>query len=74
MKQFMAFYGRNYYPSGGMDDFIGDYDTKEDALAAINKKNEDYPPYDTDDTDDARWNCAWAHIYDTKNRAEVWNR
>jgi len=38
MKQFMAFYGSIYYPSGGMDDFIGDYDTQEDALAAINKK------------------------------------
>lgn len=71
MKQFMAFYGRIYYPSGGMDDFIGDYDTQEDALAAINKKNEDDSPYDTDD---ARWKYAWAHIYDTKNRVEVWNR
>lgn len=31
MKRFMLFGGRIYYPSGGMNDFIGDFDTLEEA-------------------------------------------
>jgi hypothetical protein len=34
LKRFLAFGGDNYYPGGGWDDFIGDYDTIEQAEAA----------------------------------------
>lgn len=36
MKRYMLFAGWDYYPSGGMRDFVGSYDTfdeaREDAL------------------------------------------
>ena len=31
MKRFLIFAGDNYYPSGGMRDFIGDYGTFQEA-------------------------------------------
>lgn len=71
MKRFMAFYGSVYYPSGGMDDFVGDFDSMEEALEAINRKNAEDSTYDTDEV---RWRYVWAHIYDTESRAEVWSR
>jgi len=71
MKQFLAFYGATYYPSGGMDDFVGDFDSKDDAIEAINKKIIEDSPYDNDET---RWHYAWAHVYDTESRSNVWER
>ena len=38
MKRYLTFYGAAYYPSGGMDDFIGDFDTKEEAIECIKTK------------------------------------
>jgi len=69
MKRFLLFYGDIHYPSGGMKDFVGDYDTKEDALNAITETvNTDKSYYDTEEK---KWENSWAHIYDTKNRKEV---
>lgn len=31
MKRYLLFQCNDYYPSGGWDDFVGDYDTIEDA-------------------------------------------
>lgn len=64
MKRYLAFYGAVYYPSGGMDDFIGDFDTKEEAIEGIQKhhKEESYS---------GTWEYAWANVYDTKDRIEV---
>ena len=31
MKRFLRFEGYDYYPSGGWGDFVGDYDTLEEA-------------------------------------------
>jgi hypothetical protein len=36
MKRYLAFVGYAYYPNGGMDDFLGDFDTAEEAIKAIN--------------------------------------
>lgn len=33
MKHFWVFAGDNYYPNGGMSDFIGSYSTEEEAVA-----------------------------------------
>lgn len=33
MKRYLLFAGDNYYPSGGWSDFIGSFDTVEQALA-----------------------------------------
>ena len=34
-KRFMLFAGRNYYPSGGMDDYVRSFDTVEQAISNI---------------------------------------
>lgn len=35
MKRYLAFAGDNYYPDGGWEDFRGDFDTCEEAVAAV---------------------------------------
>jgi len=35
MKRFLVFYGDNYYPSGGWDDFRGDYDSMQKAERVV---------------------------------------
>lgn len=35
MKRYLLFGGADYYPGGGMNDFMGDYDTIEEAQAAV---------------------------------------
>lgn len=45
MKRYLLFAGNNYYPSGGMNDLAGDFDTIEEAVAFIGPrpgKVEDY--------------------------------
>lgn len=61
MKRFLAFYGDCYYPRGGMGDFLGGFDSKEEAIKAIADKHQ---------SED--WSDQWAHIYDLELRSEVW--
>jgi hypothetical protein len=65
MKQYFAFYGDCYYPIGGMDDFVGDYDTKEEPIEAIEKAHLENRP------DDKVWELAWCNVWDSKDRIEV---
>ena len=65
MKQYFAFYGDCYYPSGGMDDFVGDCDTKEEAIEAIESAHLKNRP------DDKVWEWAWGNVWDSKDRIEV---
>ena len=67
MKRYLAFYGDCYYPSGGMGDFIGDFDTKEEAIQAIEEAHIEKRP------DDLEWEWAWVQIYDTEKREMVVN-
>ena len=68
MKQYLAFYGDCYYPSGGMDDFVGDYDTKEEAIEAIEKAHLKNRP------DDKVWESAWGNVWDSKDRIKVYTK
>lgn len=65
MKRYLAFYGWAHYPKGGMYDFIGDFDTKEEAIDGIEKhhKEEGYV-----------WHDVWANVYDTNDRIEVYSK
>ena len=63
MKQYFAFYGDYYYPGGGMKDFVGDYDTKNEAIEAI----ENAHSY-------GDWENSWGHIWDTKDMIKVYNK
>ena len=66
MKQYLAFYGAIYYPSEGMDDFIGDFDTKEESIEFIRVTNMK--------EDDGDFEYNWANVYDTKDRIEVYSK
>ena len=48
-----------------MDDFVADFDTKDEAIEAIQLKNA------TEDSGSFEWN--WAHVYDTEDRINVWS-
>ena len=53
MKRYLLFTGNQYYPSGGMEDFKGSFDTVDGAKTAIPDVGvcEGY---------------EWGHIYDTE--------
>lgn len=57
MKRFLAFGGLNYYPIGGMGDFLIDGDTEQECLDEIEKRGNE---------------LDWAEIYDQQNRALIW--
>ena len=62
MKKYLVFAGSNYYPAGGMEDFIDDFDDKEDALNAIRAVKA------KNDAD--KYNDEWAYIYNTETRKD----
>jgi len=63
MKKYLAFYGAVYYPGKGMDDFIGDFDTFEEAVKSIEEKNIK--------EDKGEWKYYWGIVWDTEQRIEV---
>ncbi len=67
MKQYFAFYGDYYYPGGGMKDFVGDYDTKNEAIEAIENAHLKNRGYDD-------WENSWGNIWDTKDMIKVYNK
>lgn len=79
MKRYLTFFGSYYYPKGGMDDFIGDFDTMDECKNKIDdkiKEEFDYenPFKDLDNYIKREWENNWATIYDTKERKEVWSK
>lgn len=78
MKKYLAFYGLIYYPEGGMSDFIGDYDTIEDAINAINENKVKNGMFDDDDDNkkdtDVDWIRSWCHIWDSQERSIVYEK
>lgn len=52
MKNFMLFAGDDYYPSGGMNDLVGEFESLDEIPQKLNESN--FGLYD------------WAHIYDVK--------
>lgn len=61
MKRYLVFTGENYYPSGGWDDFVGDYDDLKAAIAAA----------DNDPDWQARAPQRWWHVVDSEGREIV---
>ena len=49
MKRYLLFGGDTYYPTGGMNDFCGSFDTIEEAEECAKK---------------SRLRIDWYHIYD----------
>jgi len=68
MKNYLSFYGDVYYPRGGMDDFIGDYDTKEEAIKAIEEAHLKKHPYDK------KWEWAWGNVWSSQDKINVFTK
>lgn len=66
MKNYLAFYGDIYYASGGMHDFIGDYNTKEEAIKAIEDEHE------RNRQEDISWEFGWGHVWDSINKEKIY--
>lgn len=61
MKNYMVFFGLNYYPMGGMDDFIGDADTIEKARDILLRAYKSSPKIEQ----------QWGAIYSLNERQQV---
>lgn len=57
MKRFLLFAGDQYYPRGGWDDFIKDFDSLESAIEHVARRNV---------------LRGWIHIVDTESKSIVW--
>ena len=64
MKRYLAFFGHNFYPNGGMGDFLSDHHNLDDAREAILSQ---YPP-------EWDWDNSWGHVYDTVNKEIVYKK
>jgi hypothetical protein len=61
MKRFLLFAGDKYYPSGGWHDFIGAFDSVEEAGAHARKTNDEF-----------NYTCfGWYHVVDSETREKV---
>ena len=63
LKRFLAFRGDQYYPSSGMGDFVGDFDTQEEAIGLLTA---DRPTY-------LSWGHKWGVVWDSETRSDVWD-
>jgi hypothetical protein len=71
MKRYFAFYGAVCYPDGGMDDFVGDYDTMEKAILAIERA---HLMQQVSGVIPRSWSSSWGSVWDSKDRTEVYNK
>lgn len=67
MKRYLVFYADAYYPLGGIDDFIGDYDTIEEAIKVVQETHR------KNIKDDVNWDYALANILDIQTSKVVFN-
>jgi len=54
MGKIFLFVGRNYYPEGGLRDFVGLYDNPIDAYREALRRLQDF-----------EWNDDWAQVWDS---------
>lgn len=59
LKRYLLFVGDKYYPSGGMKDFKGDFDSLNEAQRIFRSKKEEYC---------YRSGYSWYHILDQETR------
>ena len=64
MNRYLAFFGDNYYPAGGMEDFLSDYDN---LCVAENAILDEFNEGD-------RLQTHWGHVYDTVNKEIVYKK
>ena len=63
MKRYLAFFGDNFYPDGGMGDFLSDHNELTGAINAIAGADPDKVVQ-----------SLWGHVYDTVNKEIVYKK
>ncbi len=63
LKRYLVFSGSIYYPAGGMEDFIGDFEREEEAIKATEEQLEK-----------EHRSGVWGHIWDSKTRCIIWSK
>ena len=59
MKRYILFAGKNYYPNGGMHDFVDSFDTATEAAKKYNNGADRI--------------YQWYHIYDTQKSSIIFD-
>jgi hypothetical protein len=77
MKNYLLFRGYTYYPSGGWQDFIEDFDCVEDTLTALvsrqrlSRRRDHYPPGSWQRNDgplyEYEWDFQWYQVVDLQS-------
>lgn len=62
MKRYILFAGDEFYPNGGMGDFVEDFDNKSNALDLIERLKKDFGDW-----------FDWFHVYDTEKMKMVFD-
>lgn len=62
MKRYLAFFGENWEARGGFGDFLGQFDTLEEAIAACTEMADKKSP----------WTSQWAHVFDCTEFRQAW--
>ena len=63
MNRYLSFFGDEFFPNGGMDDFLGDYEDLFEAKEAITSKQLK-----------TMLTSSWGHVYDTVNKEIVYKK
>lgn len=72
MERYVAFGGNQFYPGGGMNDFIGSLHELETLITHTISKLQPVNPLELDDLFSQTKGQIWAHIYDTEAGIMVW--
>ena len=67
MKRYFAFYGSKYYANGGMNDFIGDFDSVDECMSSIVNANKKERP------NDPLKSWDWFQIWDSETKVFIEN-
>lgn len=62
MKRFLLFEFPEFYPSGGLSDVTAEFDSKEEAMEYVKKRNAGYAFSDS------------AYIFDCDTRETIWRK
>lgn len=80
MKRYLLFRGRDYYPSGGIDDLSGDFDTIEECIAECRRDmvkdlvDKHLKLFNALEIIKCEQEYSWGYVYDTETRQKVWDQ
>ena len=72
MKRYFLFFGQEYYPSYGMQDLVGDFDSVDECIESLKNtiiEHANKESYDGDEIQDFM-NRRYATVFDSNTREE----